>query len=67
VAARSVRGFSFKLSDEVRAALDPAQRRCRGPDAYHGLNWGKAIVTPNRAVVWGAMGASCREAIHSPR
>ena len=48
LAARSVRGFSFKLSDEVRAAFDAAQRRCRGPDAYHGLNWGKAVVTPNR-------------------
>jgi hypothetical protein len=34
--------------------------------AYHGLHCGKAIVMPNRTVVCGATGASCRYAIHSP-
>jgi len=36
--------------------------RCR----HHGWNCGKAIVIPNRTVVWRATGAFLRYAIHSP-
>jgi len=54
----SVRGFN--LSDEVMHRSPRPSVACRGPGTYHGLNCGKAIVCPNRTVVWGAMGASCR-------